>query len=262
MIIRLAENLIEGVVKYLICLCAALFLVAACSLSPEATSTASSAIVTQNLESVIEHSYNLLVERGFESGKLSYDTADYAIVQFPSGEQGVLVTLGFFGIARGYQLLYRIENEQPELIEPIRTGRYIWGLKSIQNERRDSAQVDMGFLELLASKDSKWKNIVRVTGAGHAGTGLWDDGYFEILAVTESGLQKLFTGVEFVTNSTTVDSTQQYQFTDLDDDGNQEIVETTEICEYGLSETGEREDLGCQQSQGIYRFNGSHYEPE
>ena len=34
-----------------------------------------------------------------------------------------LLRIGVFGIARGYQLLYRIENEQFELIEPIRTGR-------------------------------------------------------------------------------------------------------------------------------------------
>ena len=83
---------------------------------------------------------------------------------------------------------------------------------------------------------------------------------FEILAVTDNGLQELFTGVEFVTNSSTFDSYNEYQFTDLDGDGNQEIIETIEDCEYRISEdTWEREDLDCQQFQRIYRFDGTRY---
>ncbi len=249
--------------KYLNCSACVLFFIFACSPISEDMSTTSSTLNAQDSKLVIDYSYNLLVEKGLEPAGLSYDTADFAIVQFLNGNQGVFVAIGVFGIARGYQLLYRIENEQFELIEPIRTGRYVWGLKSAQNEKRGSAQVDIEFLDIFAQKNSKWQDILKVTGAGHAGTGLWDDGYFEILAVTDNGLQELFKGVEFVTNSTTFDSYREYQFTDLDGDGSQEIVEAVENCEYRISkDTWKREDLGCQQSQTVYKFDGTRYVSE
>ncbi|MCP4541889.1 MAG: hypothetical protein GY832_32570 [Chloroflexi bacterium] len=223
-------------------------------------STASSKLDAQD---AIDYSYNLLVERGFERAELGYETSDFTIVQFPSGEQGVFVTIGIFmGVDHGYQLLYRIENGQFELIEPIRTGRYVWGLKSTQNEKQASAQVDMEFLDIPA-QSSEWENIVKVTGAGHPGTGAWYDGYFEILAITDNGLQELFAGFEFITNSTNYDRYYEYQFADLDGDGNQEIVEVIENCEYQINpDTWKREDLGCRQSQQVYQFNGTRYVPE
>lgn len=237
---------------HLICSVLVLSFVSTCSSSLEGLSTASSKLDTQDLGFVIDYSYNLLVEKGIERAEPSYDTSDFTIVQFPSGEQGVFVTIGVFsGVERGYQLLYRIKNGRFELIEPIRTGRYAWGLKSIQNEKRASAQVDIEFLDILA-QSSEWENVVKVTGAGHPGTGIWDDGYFEILAITDNGLQELFTGVEFITNSTNFDKYYEYQFTDLDGDGNQEVVEVIENCEYQINkETWKREDLGCQQSQQV-----------
>lgn len=250
-------------VKYLICLVFTLSFTFACSTNLEKVSTATSQLKAQNLDLVIDSSYDLLVAKGLEPAGLSYDTADAAVVQFPSGDQGVFVTIGAFGIARGYQLLYRVAGEQFELIEPIRTGRYVWGLKSLQNEKRGSAQVDIEMVDIIAQRHSEWQAIVKVTGAGHAGSGLWDDGYFEILAVTETGLQELFAGVEFSTDSTTVDRYQAYKFTDLDGDGTQEIMVAVENCEYRVSQDSEqREDLGCQQSQAVYKFDGTRYVSE
>jgi len=250
-------------VKYVNYFAFILFLITACSSNSEDVLTTSSTLNTQNLDTIVDYSYNLLVEKGIEPAGLSYDTSDFATVEFPDGKPGVFVTIGVSGIDRGYQLLYRIEKEQFELIEPIRAGRYIWGLQSGQNEKRTLAQVDIELLDIFAKENSEWQDILKVTGAGHAGVGLWDDGYFEILAVTNNGLQELFTGVEFTTNSTTKDDFHEYQFIDLDGDGNQEIVETIETCEYRINkDTWSREDLGCQQFQVIYKFDGNHYMSE
>jgi len=259
-------------VIYFLCLLSTLFFTPACTPRLENISNPSQISASlptpplskpnsQNLEQIIPYSYNLLVEKRIEPPRLSYDTADFTKIQFPNGDQGVFVTIGIWGIARGYQLLYRIKNEQFELIEPIRKGRYVWGLKSARNQKHVAAQVE--FLDLFAQRNQEWKDILKVTGVGHAGSGLWDDGYFEILAITNDGAKELFTGVEFVTNSSTVDTYREYQFKDLDGDSNQEIIEDVKNCEYRISkDTWKREDLGCQQSQTIYKFDGNRYMPE
>lgn len=205
----------------------------------------------------IDRAYALLLQKGLESID-TMESSNFAFVQFPNGDSGAVVALGFSGPARGYRLLYRIRDNQLELVQLIeRSGGVEWGLKSLQNSMKATAQVDIEFLQLLRDQN---KQIIKMTGATHHGTGLWDDGYFEMLVIDNDGLKEIFSGVEYSTNTLTVETRNRYQFVDLDGDGNAEIIESSECWGYLPSWTSEtREKLGFVRSRQIYRFNGARY---
>jgi hypothetical protein len=208
----------------------------------------------------IEYSYEILLHRELEPG-FSYESATFAEVQFPSGSKGVFVAIGFTGPAHGYQFLYRIDDSQVGLVElstwPPGT---VWGLRSLQPSQQSSAQVEIEFLSLFASDRNPPRQIIKLTGARHAGTGLWDDGCFEIIEITDEGLKGIFSGVEARINMTNSETRCQYQYVDLDGDDNKEITEECERCEYRYDpDTWEREDLGCEISHTVYTYDGTRY---
>jgi hypothetical protein len=232
---------------------------AATTLTPLPTPSAQ---LILNPDWAIAYSYEILVHRELEPG-FSYESSTFAEVQFPSGSKGVFVAIGFTGVARGYQFLYRIDGNQVELVElstwPPGT---VWGLRSLQPTQESSAQVEIEFLNLFASDGNPPRQIIKLTGARHAGTGLWDDGCFEIIEITDEGLKGIFSGVEARINMTNSETRCQYQYIDLDSDGNKEITEECEHCEYRYDpDTWEKEDLGCEVSHTVYRYDGTRYVP-
>ncbi len=207
----------------------------------------------------IAYSYKLVLQKGLEPN-LGYEAANFALVRFPNGAPGAFVALGATGITRGYQILYRIRNNQLELVQLTPTG-ICWGVRSLRGSISDF-KTDIEFLDLFATTKTRPQQIIKVTGAGHAGSGLWDDGYFQVLAITENGFSEIFTGLEATTNMTTFDTHHQYQFVDLDGDGNKEIIEDEKRCDYRLDiANGEKRDLGCTTSRKTFRFDGTRYTP-
>jgi hypothetical protein len=203
-------------------------------------------------DETIEYSYDLLIQRELEylSGN-----ATCAQVEFPNGDTGVFVAIGFIGPTRGYQFLYRIENEQVELVEFV-SGEWAWGFRSLQ----DFDRVDIEVLDLFAGTSNGPRQVLKVTGAGHAGTGLWEDGYFQIIKVTNEGIGVLFAGaeVEINANHQGWHRQYQYQYDDLDADGYSEIIKEGEECRYQASNPG-LETTDCQKVKKVYYFNGTEY---
>lgn len=210
-------------------------------------------------DQAIAYSYEVLLQQGIEPRPgVSRAGTSFAIVRFPNDDQGVFVAIGLYGIARGYQFLYRIDGDQVELVEPIRQSQLVWGLEDAQGTKSE-----IEFLDQLIRASNSSRQTFKVTGVGHAGSGLWDEGYFEILQVTSNGLRVIFTGVETSTNSTTFNIHNQYQYVDLDGDGNKEIIEDSEYCEYRIEpSTWAKQDLGCNQSRKVYHFDGVIYKAE
>jgi hypothetical protein len=181
--------------------------------------------------------------------------ANYAQVEFPNGDAGVFVTVGFSGIVRGYQFLYRVRGDQVELVELVSGGRD-WGIRSLQN----FAKVDIEFLELFPGTSRQSGQVLKVTGAGHAGTGLWEDGYFQIISVTGDGIRVVFDGAEIEINASHQGwhRQYQYQYDDLDADGYSEIIKEGQECRYQVGDEG-LEKIDCQRVKKVYYFNGTEY---
>jgi len=207
-----------------------------------------------NPDEVIAYSYDLLLQQDLEQG-FGYDNANYAQVEFPNGDTGVFVAIGFSGIVRGYQFLYRIRDDQTELVELV-SGGWDWGIRSLQ----DFDKVDIEVLELFPGANSQPRQILKVTGAGHVGTGLWEDGYFQIISITDDGIRVIFAGaeVEINANHQGWHRQYQYQYDDLDTDGYKEIIKEGEECRYQVGDEG-LEKTDCQRVSKVYYFNGTEY---
>jgi len=204
-------------------------------------------------EGAISHSLNLLCEQGVDWG---HDNANFAEVRFPDGDRGAFVAVGFSGIAQGYQFLYRVDDEEVVLVDLIR-GPIDWGIWSLQ----DYEAVDLAFPDLFTGQEDGDREVIQVTGAGHAGTGLWLDGYFELIEITEEGIRVLFNGAHTSINANPGGYEQHYEYAyeDLDDDGVKEIIQTGEEC--NLEFTGESgwEKRDCQPVDVVFRFDGRQY---
>jgi len=206
-------------------------------------------------DQAIAYSYNLLLHQGLEQG-FEYDNANFARIRFPNGDKGAFIAMGFSGIVRGYQFLYRISNDQAELVELIGRGPD-WGIRSLQ----EFEKVDVEFLELVPDIDGQPKQLLKVTGAGHSGTGLWTDGYFQIIDITDDGIKVIFTGAEaeIDANPGGYHHQYRYQYIDLDGDGGKEIIKEDEECEYRFSEEKGLEKTACESIREVYQFNGTEY---
>jgi hypothetical protein len=215
-----------------------------------------------DLERAIAYSCELLVNKGLEP-ELDYQGASSTLVRFPSGDQGVFVAIGFVGIARGYQLLYRVHGHQVELVElrgPGAVEQHMWGVRSLHDS--DLSAVGIEHLHLFADASGETQEVLRVVGAGHAGTGFWEDGYFEIVYVTDAGIRVVFSGAEAEINVNTQGWHRQYQYeyTDLNVDGNKEIVKTGEECVYlWEAQTESLQKTDCHDVEEIYRYNGTYF---
>ena len=216
----------------------------------ESTQPAPATILTR--EGAIAHSLNLLREQGIDWG---HDNANFAGVRCPDGDRGAFVAIGFSGIAQGYQFLYRVDDGEVVLADFI-SGPIDWGIWSL----RDFETVDLIFPDLFPGEDDGDREVIEVTGAGHAGTGLWVDGYFKIIEITEQGIRVLFSGAHASINANPdgYERRYEYAYEDLDDDGVKEIIQTGEACQLEPGESG-LEKTDCQPVERVFQFDGRHY---
>jgi hypothetical protein len=216
----------------------------------EPTKPAPAVILTR--EGAIAHSLNLLRDQGVDWG---HDNANFAEVRFPDGERGAFVAVGFSGIAQGYQFLYRVEGEEVVLVDFI-SGPIDWGVWSL----RDFERVDLAFPDLFTGEEDGDREVIQVTGAGHAGTGLWLDGYFELIEITEEGIRVLFSGAHGGINANPggFERRYTYAYEDLDDDRVKEIIQTGEECQLEPGESG-LEKTDCQPVERVFQFDGLTY---
>lgn len=201
-------------------------------------------------EKAIAYSFHLLLDRGIEKG-LMYDNASYTQVKFPNGDDGAFVAIGFSGIARGYQFLYRIKSGHAELFN---LSGWDWGIRDLQQDTRANIE----FLELFPRLDNK--QVFKLIGAGHAGTGLWTHGYFQIIEITDSGVKVIFDGaeVQLAMSNGGYHRQYEYQYVDLDDDGTKEIIKRGQECQYFI-DRNELKRTNCMQINELYRFDGNEY---
>jgi hypothetical protein len=221
------------------------------SASPQEPTQPSAAMILER-EGAIAHSLNLLRDQGVDWG---HDNANFAEVRFPDGERGAFVAVGFSGIAQGYQFLYRVEGEKVVLVDFI-SGPIDWGVWSL----RDFERVDLAFPDLFTGEEDGDREVIQVTGAGHAGTGLWLDGYFELIEITEEGIHVLFSGAHASINANPGGWERHYEYAyeDLDDDGVKEIIQTGEECQLEPGESG-LEGTDCEPVERVFQFDGLTY---
>jgi hypothetical protein len=140
------------------------------------------------------------------------------------------------------------------------SGPIDWGIWSLQ----DFETVELAFPDLFPGEDDGDRELIQVTGAGHAGTGMWLDGYFEIIEITEEGIRVLFSGAHGSINANAggFERRYTYAYEDLDDDGVKEIIQTGEECqlepwESTLESRLERTD--CEPVERGFQFDGVRY---
>lgn len=211
--------------------------------------------VTFDKETAITHSYNLLLEKGLLKVRWPYDNVNYAALKFPNGEAGAFVAMGFCCPAHGHQFLYRFHGDQIELVQLLNNVQD-WGLRTLSL----SDKVDIEFLELYQGKNGKPIQVLKVTGASHTGSGLGTEGDFQLVEITDAGLKVVFTGAELSVNGNNGghENKYNYQFTDVDGDGNKEIIQAGEACSYEA--VGNKlSKIDCRNVEHVYHYNGAEY---
>lgn len=173
----------------------------------------------------IKYSQALLeVQRGYKGG-VGFLGGEAVQVQFPNGEPGELVALSFAAPYHGFEILYRIRNDQVEVVDIV---------------MRVSALGKISFLELFPGRDGKMERIIKVEGACCSGTGT-GGGVFELQRVTDKGLRTVFQGVNgFYSYQPWSNKTWNYKYTyqDWDGDGVKEIFGDGEICNWRWDAAG------------------------
>lgn len=205
---------------------------------------------------VIAYSYEQLLQQGLESDS-TYDAAGYLSIQFPNGKNGAFVVLGFRQPPRGYQFLYRFEDEGLQLLLLKQTPGITWGVESL---RENQVVQMMNIIEPFTISETKQRQTIKVTGASFT-NGLWQDGYFEVIEITNNEPLVLFTGAKFATDNAQFDIQYQYEYLDSDSDGNLDLIlATSERCEYQIDQsTNTRQEFECLNAQAIYQFDGTKF---
>lgn len=209
-------------------------------------------------ELAIAYSHNLLVLRGYERQGWSYDNALYTPVEFPDGAKGAFVALGFSGIARGYKLLYRLEQENRFRLIQLEDSVFDWGMDFGDRTTSEQQKVPLKHPELLYDANGNSEQLIQLTGSAHQGTGLWNNGFFEVLKITDSGWQVLFSGTHFDANFSYRGDYKQYayEYLDVDGDANKEIIQTGKECKVGFIHNNEQELTDCKTIHKIYKYDG------
>ena len=217
----------------------------------EPTKPAAATILDQ--EGAIAHSLNLLREQAVDRG---HDNANFAEVRFPDGDRGAFVAVGFSDIAQGYQFLYRVDDGEVTLVDFI-GGPIDWGIWSL----RDFETVGLTFPDLFTGEEDGDREVIQVTGAGHAGRGLWVDGYFEIIEITEEGIHVLLSGAHASINANAdgFERRYTYAYEDLDGDGVKEIIQTGEECNLAFRGESGWDKSDCQPADVVFQFDGRQY---
>lgn len=189
-----------------------------------------------------------------------YDGAGFLAIQFPDGKAGAFVVLGFSQEPRGYQFLYRIQDGDLQLILLKQTPGIVWGVESLREHPVGQVGNIIEPFKISKSMQERLHQTIKVTGASYT-NGIWQDGYFEIIEITNKDPIVLFTGAKFITDKALFDTQYQYEYLDSDSNGDVDLIlATSERCEYQIDQsTNNRQEFGCLNAQVIYQFDGTKF---
>ncbi len=209
------------------------------------------------------YSADLLRQQGdsFVSATNGYN---YAEIEFPHGDRGIVVALGTgVGPQRGRLMVLRVRGpDQVELVQQERGGTN-WGLWTTL---RNGGQATLPkYLTLHLNPSGPSQTLLKLAGWESAGVGLLLEGAFTIFEITDSGLRGIFNGTETAW-ALGMDmgeiSRYQYQYADIDGDGQTEIVERGSTCAVRFDQTTndwvEVKTL-CSASTRVYHYDGIQY---
>ena len=204
-----------------------------------------------NLNQALDGSMQYLREHRLEESR--YDSAEALEIRFSDQALGAFAALGYLNPPRGYLLLYKLREGQFELSAFKQTPDVVWGTYSLRDGNKD-ARIES--LHLFANTNQ----TLKVIGASHA-NGLWQDGYFEIVEITDAGFETVFSAADFWTDQTMFDVNFQYNYLDDDNDGNVDyILQTSQRCEYQINPaTHDKKIFDCPSTQVIYKFDGIRF---
>lgn len=208
----------------------------------------------------IAYSFNLLVLLGYEEG-FQYDNAVYTSIVFPDGSKGAFVAMGFSGITRGYKILYKTHQDEFRIVQ-LSQDPEDWGINWGKELGRAQEKVDLKFPELIRSQDGTSERVIELSGADHMGTGLWTNGYFEILRIDDDGFKVIFSGNKLTANYNSDPSENQsiFEYRDLDGDGNKEIIKEGQDCGVTFNQQlNSWSHTRCRPIHEIYKYNGDTY---
>ncbi len=160
--------------------------------------------------------------------------------------------------------LFRARNGQAELVEHSE-GFLTLGLRQLENvHNRNPEKVPIKILPLFKGMR---ETVFMITGAGTACTGCVAEGVFSILRVTDSGLVTIFDGTEgnywfrWPAEEGGEGDIKKYNYIDLDGDGQMEIEEEGEHCEYQFNkDKNDWQQTVCSElPRKVYKFNGNKY---
>ena len=176
-------------------------------------------------------------------------------IKFPSGAEGLLVTITLWWKWEACQILFRIDGEHFDLVDwmPGPTGL----------EMLEPAEDHYEVIHLFPD-DGLHGPVLKLVGAASGGTGLRTD-WFEIVEVKDDGLHTLFRGEEyshvlsFLEGGPGDEETHHFQYVDLDGDGTKEIIEDVERCSVKFKNDDEWEKVSCETWQTVYHYNGAEF---
>ncbi len=209
------------------------------------------------------YSADLLRQQGdsFVSTTNSYN---YAEIEFPNGDRGIVVALGTgVGPQRGRLMVFRVRGpDQVELVQQEQ-GSTNWGLWTTQ---RNGGQATLPeYLTFRLDSSGPPRTLLKLTGWASAGVGLLLEGAFTIFAVTDSGLRGIFNGAEtsWVLGMEMGEMHRyQHQYADIDGDGRTEIVVQESICTVRYDQTTNswaEEKTSCRTSTYVCYYDGTRY---
>ena len=202
----------------------------------------------------IAFSLNFLKLRDYFMGY--YENALFSPIEFPDGSKGAFVAMGFDPPRRGYKFVYRIERESFQVVQ-IWQDDYSWGTTWGNASHIAKGKVPLEFPELIYDIEGKPIPLIEVSGVHYPGVGLIDDGHFQILQVIDDGVKVIFSGSKLIRMGD--EKEYHYQYTDLDADGNKEIIKDGEECNVVQNDDGTWKRINCKPIHEIYKYNGVEY---
>lgn len=216
-------------------------------------------------EEIIAYTLDLAVQQGLAK-TTDYVAADVISVQLPNGDHGVFGTIDGYPslpLLHGFQFLYRIREGELETMFLSPSGPF-WGTRHLQYSKNESAaRTQIEFLDLLNDEEGRLRQVLRVPGVVHNGSGLFDD-IFEIIEITDSGFKIIFYGVDgsiIIGYDFITEDRYTHQYRDLNGDGNKEIIVDGENCKYRMDPKSleKIETLGCTKSHVVYEYDGKEF---
>jgi hypothetical protein len=167
-----------------------MWLLASCKFPPPARTAA----YEFNKDAAIKLAFEAIRHTEHYADDAGYNAAQAVPVTFANGTAGAFVTFEVSGPARGYQVLLQTQGGFFTILEQRNTLPNGWGRRLTAWNDRASTPIELMNLKLEANQPAR--ALLRVNGYGHAGTGMVDNGVFEIIDVQEKRIRVLFRGAE------------------------------------------------------------------